>query len=157
MELVATRTILQSVSKSDGFGLIGMVLLIMITITSIFITSMLVPAMSNRQIKETEAKGKALKAAIAAFKANSASSSYPLSLSALVTTDGNTCTTTGSGTSMALQGWCGPYMDQIIVENASDYQTDGWGTTFQYSSTTGVVTSCGPDRTCGDSDDITFN
>jgi hypothetical protein len=36
-------------------------------------------------------------------------------------------------------------------------EMDGWGTTFSWTSATGVLRSCGSNRTCGDSDDITYS
>lgn len=53
------------------------------------------------------------------------------------------------------RGWRGPYV------NNSDgtYNVDAWGTTIQYFSTTAplrTLRSCGPDKTCGTSDDISI-
>jgi type II secretory pathway pseudopilin PulG len=143
--------------------MLGILLLILATTAVIFITAMLVPTISNRQSRETVLKGKSLRLAITAYQASHGGSAgaYPGNLSALVINDNNPkdCTpdnSTASATYMTLQGWCGPYLDQRIVENAEDYRTDGWATQFQYNPSTGAISSCGPNRTCGDADDLTF-
>ena len=107
-------------------------------------------------------KAAVLRAAINAYVLNhgGASGTNPPTLSSLVTTDGVACTTDNTAahsTYLTLQGWCGPYIDQIFTQALNDYETDGWGTLFQYNNSTAVIKSCGPNRTCGDSDDISFS
>jgi len=51
------------------------------------------------------------------------------------------------------QGWRGPYVDST---NA-DWSKDAWGTALVYSSAGRTIKSCGPDSTCGNSDDITLS
>ncbi len=48
-------------------------------------------------------------------------------------------------------GWNGPYIDSSVT----DWNLDAWGTALQYSSTNRNIKSCGPNKTCGDSDDLT--
>jgi type II secretory pathway pseudopilin PulG len=136
-----------------------MVLVIFMTAAAVFLTAMMVPMLSNQQTKETYSRGQALRAAITSYY--SQVSAYPSSLGDLMTQPGPVAScsaTVAQGTNTELQGWCGPYLDQVFVENTNSYQTDGWGTLFQYSTSSSPPTlkSCGPDRTCGDSDDITF-
>jgi prepilin-type N-terminal cleavage/methylation domain-containing protein len=50
-------------------------------------------------------------------------------------------------------GWRGPYVSTL----ETNWQKDAWGTLFQYSAIGRTITSCGPDRTCGTSDDIIVN
>ena len=144
-------------SRVDGVGVIGLMMVILFVAMSAT-TVVLVIKTSTSEASLTEKKGKALRTAINAYKLNhGAALTAPPALTSLVTTDGVACTfdnTPASGTYLKLQGWCGPYMDQPISENANDYRTDGWGTTFTYVAD--VVRSCGPDRTCGNADDLTY-
>lgn len=50
-------------------------------------------------------------------------------------------------------GWRGPY----VLTTDPAWNKDGWGTVIQYSSVSRTVTSCGPNLTCGNADDITVN
>lgn len=168
MKLVAQGMTSTSRSRQAGFSLLGVLFLILVTSGAVLITVMLVPLTANRQTKETMMKGKALRAAIEAYKKDHLSfliangTTKPAALTALVTNDNlpGTCTfdnTPADATYKTLQGWCGPYLDQVIVENADDYRTDGWGTLFDYVQATDVLTSCGPNRICGTGgDDLTF-
>lgn len=49
-------------------------------------------------------------------------------------------------------GWRGPYISTTVP----DWNLDGWKVPLQYSATTRTIRSCGPDKTCGSSDDITI-
>lgn len=51
------------------------------------------------------------------------------------------------------RGWNGPYLDST---NAN-WNKDGWDINFVYSSTGRTVTSCGPNKICGNADDIVIN
>lgn len=48
-------------------------------------------------------------------------------------------------------GWNGPYVDSTVT----DWNLDAWGTALVYSSSGRSIKSCGPNKTCGDSDDLT--
>jgi hypothetical protein len=89
-------------------------------------------------------------AAIARYKADTGAA--PPNLNALVTRTGANCAPDldpSSPTFRALRGWCGPYLEQAIGDL---FQRDGWGQVLQFDGT--VLKSCGPNRTCGDGDDI---
>jgi prepilin-type N-terminal cleavage/methylation domain-containing protein len=47
-------------------------------------------------------------------------------------------------------GWRGPY----VTLTDADWNRDGWGTAIDYSAATRTIKSCGPNKTCGDADDI---
>jgi prepilin-type N-terminal cleavage/methylation domain-containing protein len=51
------------------------------------------------------------------------------------------------------RGWRGPY----VTNTDPAWNQDAWGTVFQYNAGAGTLRSCGPDRTCGNADDITIN
>lgn len=132
-----------------------MVLVIMTVTAAVFITMMMIPTAANRQVKETRTKGLALRAAIKIYQAQRAVN--PATLDVLVTPEaGQPCNMQNADINSKLQGWCGPYLDRVFVENANDYKTDGWAQTFQYDSVGDVITSCGPDRVCGTGDEISF-
>ncbi|HDL10186.1 MAG TPA: LamG domain-containing protein [Candidatus Omnitrophica bacterium] len=54
--------------------------------------------------------------------------------------------------------WDGPYIQDKYNDNG--YTKDAWNTAYRYDYTAGstscTLRSCGPDRTCGNSDDITI-
>jgi prepilin-type N-terminal cleavage/methylation domain-containing protein len=47
-------------------------------------------------------------------------------------------------------GWNGPYIDGTVT----GWDLDGWSTAYVYSAAGRTITSCGPDKTCGNADDI---
>lgn len=47
-------------------------------------------------------------------------------------------------------GWNGPYVDA----NVANWDRDAWGTAYQYNAATRTITSCGPNLSCGNADDI---
>jgi prepilin-type N-terminal cleavage/methylation domain-containing protein len=64
--------------------------------------------------------------------------------------------TQGSATTydpLTKRGWRGPYVDNT----AASWNKDAWGTDFNYNSTVRTIKSCGPDLTCGNSDDISVS
>lgn len=96
-----------------------------------------------------------IKAAAARYRADG--NGTPPTLDALTTapTGAASCapdTAPGSSTFRQLRGWCGPYLDRDAA-GADQLKRDGWRTLLQYTGTT--LRSCGPNRVCGDADDIT--
>jgi prepilin-type N-terminal cleavage/methylation domain-containing protein len=58
----------------------------------------------------------------------------------------------------AKKGWRGPYVNPNIGE-ANSWKKDGWGTDFLYNKDIRTLSSCGPDKLCGEAnaaDDITL-
>lgn len=51
------------------------------------------------------------------------------------------------------RGWNGPYLDS----SDSNWNKDSWGIALAYNSVARTVTSCGPNKTCGDADDISIS
>ncbi|MBF0360365.1 MAG: prepilin-type N-terminal cleavage/methylation domain-containing protein [Oligoflexia bacterium] len=51
------------------------------------------------------------------------------------------------------KGWRGPYLSTTDP----NWKKDAWGILFQYDSIAKTISSCGPDTTCGNADDITIN
>ena len=77
-----------ALAVESGFGFLGMMLLIIVvTTTSVLVVVTLTPTLLNRQTKETQTKGTALRAAITVYKAGHSTTTYPPSLDALVTND----------------------------------------------------------------------
>lgn len=93
-----------------------------------------------------------VKAAIDRYRLDG--NSGPPNLNALTTSTG-TCapdTNPASVNFRKLRGWCGPYLPRESA--GSDLLIrDGWNSILQYNGTT--LVSCGPNRVCGDGDDIT--
>lgn len=132
-----------------------MIIITMGITAAVFIAA--VPPMEGQgNLKLTFERSDTLQKALKKFKAQNGGAA-PANLSTLMTTTGVPCnvdTNSNSSTYKQLIGWCGPYIDQAIVGAALEYQTDGWGKIFQYNGTS--IVSCGPDRNCGNSDDLTF-
>ena len=159
----------ETIHSTEGFGLIGVIFLILfLSITSVSIYTVLTSAQSSKQIRQTADTAALLRNGIRTYSLSHGGSAgaLPLSLNGLVTTDGVisdgtvNCHTDNNpahvATYLSLQGWCGPYINQVFQENPNEFKTDGWMSLFQYNSATGVITSCGPDRTCGNGDDLTY-
>jgi hypothetical protein len=116
------------------------------------------PALNTGGSQVTTEKADILIKAIKTYQQQH-SSAAPPSLDDLVNPGTPTCfadKTTTSLTYRTLQGWCGPYVDRVFSGAPSDFKNDGWSTVFQYGSIGPTLKSCGPDRTCGNSDDISF-
>ena len=149
-------------SKSDrqkGFGMMGAILVILVTSISILgVIQLVSPGLMTRNGRLTMDRMDLISSAVVSYKTHHGGSSRPTLLDHLVSTDGGAAcamdNTPASATYKKLQGWCGPYLDVVFQENGSEYKTDGWGTEFTWDSSTGTLTSCGANRSCGDSDDI---
>jgi type II secretory pathway pseudopilin PulG len=158
IEAVVTLMILQLRSDNRGFSLMGMILLTII-ISGLSGTAyiLLEPSFTSNRFKRSEEKMNQINSAINVYKTHH-SGTAPAVHDHLVTPVAPPCsvnTDPASSFYRSLQGWCGPYIDQVIAENANDFKTDEWGTAFQYDGVT--LRSCGPNKTCGDTDDLTVS
>lgn len=147
----------------QGFGLLSMVFVILtLSIASVSVMTLINPSMVSGQNRETVLKAATLRSAITSYKFShgGATGTNPTTLDDLSTTDAVACVLDNAPTNTTyqfLQGWCGPYVDQVFSQNLNDFKTDGWGTAFSYNAGTAVITSCGTDKSCGGVDDLTFN
>ena len=143
--------------SESGVGLISMMLVILsIALAAATVVAMISPSLMTRRNQETEEKLSLLKSAITKYSEDHAGG-YPVALELLRDDEGIPCeidNDPASDTYLMLQGGCGPYVDQVYVEYPDQFQTDGWGTKFNYVPATGKATSCGPDLTCGNGDDL---
>jgi type II secretory pathway pseudopilin PulG len=161
MLMTSTSLSKKKISKL-GFGMLGMVILIiLVSLGGAIVFVLTAPRNSSKSNQETQRKALILRTAITAYKMSHGGSAgtNPPTLDSLVTDDAVACAmnnTPASAVYLTLQGWCGPYVDRELSNNLTDFKTDGWGTTFQYSNVTNIITSCGVDRTCGNGDDLTF-
>jgi len=149
-------------TSNGGFGMLGIILtILLISITVLGVIRLIAPGIMTRNGRITINRMEAIKTAVANYKTNHAGTTRPTSLDHLVTTDGGAAcavdNTPASATYKTLQGWCGPYIDVVFQGFSTEYRTDGWGTAFSWTSATGVLKSCGSNRTCGDSDDISYS
>ena len=139
----------------QGFTFLGLILVVMIM--AVFAAAFFIaiaPSDSTRDAQVTMQRADALRAGLRKFKLHNARTA-PANLSKLIVTTGVACTVdtnTGSSTYKQLKGWCGPYLDQAL--SGDGYQTDGWCVLFEYDGVT--LKSCGPNRTCGNGDDVTY-
>ena len=158
-----TNELKRSIADASGFGFVGLLFLILIlsigTVATITTLNM-----GSREVSITTKRAAVLRSALSNYRTNhggASAGSYPPNLDSLVTTDAVPCNLdnviTNVNTYLTLQGWCGPYIDQPIAADSAAFKTDGWGTLFQFVTATGILTSCGTDRTCGNADDVTFN
>jgi hypothetical protein len=131
-----------------------------LSISVIGVIQLVAPALMTRNGRITVNRMDAIRSAVTTYKSHHGGTTRPSVLAHLVTTDGGAAcaidNNTASATYKSLQGWCGPYLDVVFQEFATEYKTDGWGTEFRWVQATGALTSCGSNRTCGDSDDIAY-
>ncbi len=145
---------------SDSNGMSFMTVLFLLVIMSIAGTTgymAIMPVVRERNSSITMTRMEVLAAAVVVYRAQHAGTSPP-GLNDLVTANLPACTvdtTVGSATYRQKTGWCGPYIDRPVSQNLNEFQNDGWNTLFQYNLTT--LTSCGPNRGCGDADDVTIS
>jgi len=127
---------------------------------------MLQPSIRTSQNDQTQKKADALKAALIQFQGHYGTPlPTPSTLEYLsddVNNDGCVMDEDGaSSTYGQLLGWCGPYVDSVWSTTPKAFMLDGWGTPFEFSTTSGnQLRSCGPDKLCGGAgvaDDIVFS
>ena len=139
-------------SSNQGFSFLSVLFLLVILSATVTVGYMsLPPVQRENQSALTFKRMEEVRAAIIAYQQHHSGSS-PATLNALVTATGPACsaiTTPSDPNYKSLTGWCGPYLIQNI---GGTLFNDGWGTPLELSAST--LTSCGPNRTCGDSDDV---
>jgi type II secretory pathway pseudopilin PulG len=145
----------------SGFGFIGMVFIVLLlAVSAITIALSVGSTLGAAQNRATDRRAKVLDWAIARYRTNhgGTAGTRPATLDALVVDESLPCAidndATHPSTYLTLQGWCGPYVDRYLTNAPQEFKTDGWGTAFLYAAGTGVLTSCGPDRNCGNGDDV---
>gem|GEM_PF-5322463 len=133
-----------------------MLVILAISLSSVMVLSLAPPSVLTARTLVTRQRLTDLKSAIQKYYGDHGGF-YPVLLDLLQLDEGIPCeldNDSGSSTYLQLQGWCGPYLDSVFAEDSNDFQTDGWGTAFDYDPVSGSVKSCGPDRTCGNGDDL---
>ena len=128
-----------------------MLLILAISLSAVMALSLAPPSILVERTVLTRDRLAGLKSAILKYY-DDHGGFYPVLLDLLTIDEGIPCeidNDTGSPTYQKLQGWCGPYLDPVFEEDANDFQTDGWGTLFEYDPLTGAAKSCGPDLLCG--------
>jgi type II secretory pathway pseudopilin PulG len=138
-----------------GFGLIWILLVIsgLVIAASVALLSQQ-PGETANGATITWQRMDAIQKAVGNYKTNNGGT--PPTLDALVTKPASApvCapdTNASSATFRQIRGWCGPYLDNPLP-GSDTFKRDGWKTLLQYNGTT--LTSCGPNRVCGDGDDI---
>ena len=112
------------------------------------------PAILGQKAEVSITRMEVLREGILRYKSNNAGA-LPATLDVLVVPQSPACTADNNSTSatfQSLKGWCGPYVDQTVQQAVDEFKQDGWGTFIEYTPTT--LKSCGPDRVCGNGDDI---
>lgn len=142
-------------SGEHGFGLMQVVF-IMLAVAITASVAVMNSASSERSASPnlTYQRMDQIKEAVTRYRADG--NGNPPTLDALVTAPGGATacapdTNPASANFRKLRGWCGPYLNREAA--GSDLtKRDGWKSLLQYNGTT--LVSCGPNRTCGDGDDI---
>ena len=145
--------------NDQGFGSLGLIIAILfLGIGTALVLTTLSPGVATARLAETIKKGETLKISVERYRAHRAAN--PSNLDELLLLGVQPpCSLDNvalSPTYLSLTGWCGPYVARIFSEDPDDWKSDGWGSTFQFLSGTGVLRSCGPDRTCGNGDDLAY-
>lgn len=145
----------RSKKNQKGMSLL-MVVMILATLTVTVTTAYLsiqTSLMTGRD-KKTEAQIEILLSGLYRYRSHHANT-FPATLDNLIVPNNPACAAdnnSASPTYRSIQGWCGPYIDQFTQQSPNAFKTDGWGTIFQYNGT--ELRSCGPNKTCGDADDL---
>lgn len=136
-------------------GFSGLAIITIMLAMSVGITFVnLGPDLLHQRNDQTLVSLEALKKAIELYRTHHGGVGPP-TLANLVTLVAPPCavdTNSASPTYRTIQGWCGPYVDVSVSQNPNGYMIDEWGTTITFTPT--EVRSCGPNRSCGDADDI---
>lgn len=123
-----------------------MVLVIVMAVMGSIVMVSIDTTVGNQATQETITKMEKLAVAITKHKTDSvAGITRPTALAGLLT-DTASATCTASTTNSRMRGWCGPYIQVDVSNDATDYATDGWGTAFSYTPATGVLRSFGPNK-----------
>ena len=145
------------ISDRRGFSLISVMLVILsISLAAVMVLALVPPSILTGRTIQTRERLIDIKGAIQKYY-DDHGGFYPVLLDLLMLDEGIPCEVdndSSSPTYQKLQGWCGPYLDSIFAEDPNDFQTDGWGTLFDYDPVTGAIKSCGPDQSCGNGDDL---
>lgn len=147
---------------SAGVGLLGMMLVILsLSLAVPLIMMVMSPGVDSQATQVSAMKADILRNGILLYQVNHGGSTLPPTLDDLVTTDAVPCVADNNPADgskyKTMQGWCGPYVDQVFQQNPNDFKTDGWGNLFDYDNTNGDITSLGPDGILGTADDIVYN
>ena len=143
-------------ASEKGLGLLQVMFIMAgLTIAASVVMMSSVPQESSGGAPETYRRMDALKAATELYRAHG--NGTPPSIDALLAppTGAASCApdnSPASPTFRQLRGWCGPYLEREAA-GSDMLKRDGWRTLLQLSGTT--LRSCGPNRACGDGDDIT--
>lgn len=139
--------------NQSGMGMLTVVLmLLLVTITLGVSVSLLDSQEKTGDAGDSLQKMEKIKTAIAKHKADSGSN--PANLDLLVSNPTGACvpdTNPASATFRTLRGWCGPYLSFEFTQGDL-HKRDSWGSVFAYDGIN--LRSCGPNRSCGDADDI---
>ncbi len=137
----------------SGLGMISVVLMLLVVSVTLTVSfSLLEPQTRVGSVDETIQKMDKIRTAVVRYRADSGSN--PSNLDQLISQAGTICAPDTNPTSPSfrqLRGWCGPYLSAEFT-SGDLHKRDGWGSLFAYDGIN--LRSCGPNRTCGDSDDI---
>jgi hypothetical protein len=142
-------------ASERGFGLVHALFLAMTLAIAASVALMSNPALERSGGPNlTYKRMDSLKAAATRYREHGNGSPPTLDSLTVAPTGAAACapdTNSASPTFRKLRGWCGPYLDREAA-GTDLLKRDGWNTLFQYNGST--LTSCGPNRACGDGDDI---
>lgn len=153
MQMILLFHIKEKSMRQSGLGMISVVLMLLVVSVTLTISfSLLEPQTRVGSVDETIQKMEKIRTAIVRYRTDGGSN--PTNLDRLISQSGSTCspdTNPSSSTFRQLRGWCGPYLSAEFT-SGDLHKRDGWGSLFAYDGIN--LRSCGPNRTCGDSDDI---
>jgi hypothetical protein len=142
----------KSLNQSGKGMLTEVLMLLLVTITLGVSVSLLDSQEKTGDAGDSLKRREVIKVAIGKHKADSGSN--PTNLDLLVSNQTGSCSpdvNTASPTFRTLRGWCGPYLSLEFTQGDL-HKRDSWGSLFSYDGIN--LRSCGPNRSCGDSDDI---
>ncbi len=139
-----------------GFGLMQVVFIMLALAISASVAVMSNTSMERSAGPElTYKRIDTIKSAVIRYRADGNGNPPTLDALTAAPTGATACapdTNPASANFRKLRGWCGPYLQREAT--GSDLtKRDGWNSLLQYTGS--VLVSCGPNRACGDGDDIT--
>lgn len=141
---------------SRGFSLIQVMFVILgLTIAASVSLMTIEPQRSSGGLRPTEEQLEKIKAAAIIYREHMGSA--PATIDHLVRAPAGApvCDSDKNPSSANFRkivGWCGPYLDSALSDI---YRRDGWNSLLQYNQS--MIRSCGPNRQCGDSDDLVIS
>lgn len=149
---MTSLSISEASNRQKGFSFLSLVVATLaLSLTLSLCLVAVQPIVERDRTQDTMKRMEQLRYAVKEYRRQNGGSG-PATLEGLVQSNGTDCTVSSDVDNRQLQGWCGPYIDQVFQEGQNAFRMDAWGREVQLDSTR--LLSCGANGSCGDGDDI---